>query len=688
MRDKIANIKTFLNRETPQKYAAVFAGILALCLLLEVFVFNFKWINSMFDKELDISPEIVSGARMSGGDIIISDDEAVLSYNNPDRKLKYLYFNPDGGDKNTASLTVSALDEGYSRAMLKAPSRTVSSGVKMSQYIRLHFSGKVSKLEIRIKDLKGKTIKSDDIKLNVRVPIMFSWQRFLILSLLLMLLFIIRPGSAVYRIKTNLADKKQLAVAVALLVVQAVCFFHMIHYNQEVIHWHEKFEHHFLYYDLVEAFKNGRVDIGDAPEALRELDNPYDKTERDAENVKYKWDHAYYNGKYYVYFGAAPVVLLYLPYNLITGGNLPNYIAVYIFGVMVMIGILLLLWEIIKKWYKNTPFVLYLMLSTVFSAASVLGYAIFKPDFYIIPIISAIAFGLLGLAFWISAERVGDSGETILSSWRLALGSLCVAVIAGCRPHLLIIIALGVMLFWDAAFKERTLFSKKGIKPTLAVCLPFAVVAAVVMYYNYARFGSPFDFGANYNLTTNDMTVRGFVPGRIGLGIFTYLFQPTGLSAVFPFVKVFEPVATYMGLTLSETVSGGAFWMYPILLFGLWGAFNRKLFNDRRAYRTVYFMMIIMAVITVLDAEISGLLPRYFSDFVWFGFLASCITIFALYERGEDKSRRRTVAVVTAALTVTMIMVYLRIFLSGADAISNSNPVLYYTVRHLIAFWM
>ena len=26
------------------------------------------------------------------------------------------------------------------------------------------------------------------------------------------------------------------------------------------------------------------------------------------------------------------------------------------------------------------------------------------------------------------------------------------------------------------------------------------------MAYNAARFGSPFDFGANYNLTSNDMT--------------------------------------------------------------------------------------------------------------------------------------------------------------------------------------
>ena len=53
--------------------------------------------------------------------------------------------------------------------------------------------------------------------------------------------------------------------------------------------------------------------------------------------------------------------------------------------------------------------------------------------------------------------------------------------------------------------------------------LPFVLVAAGLMWYNAARFGSPFDFGANYNLTSNDMTKRGFNPGRIGPALFYYL---------------------------------------------------------------------------------------------------------------------------------------------------------------------
>ena len=66
---------------------------------------------------------------------------------------------------------------------------------------------------------------------------------------------------------------------------------------------------------------------------------------------------------------------------LITGQDLPNYVAEFIFGVMIMIGIMMLLREIIKKWFKNTPFYMYIILSSVFTAVSGLVFVIQKPIF-------------------------------------------------------------------------------------------------------------------------------------------------------------------------------------------------------------------------------------------------------------------------------------------------------------------
>lgn len=689
--NKIKSIKNFLSNESVKKYSVVFASILMAMLICELFIFNFKWINSAFDKVIDEEPDIISGAVFRGDEVFFNSDSAVLSFALSGSKVKYLKFCP-GREKEqqSASIVVSATDEGNS-SPLSAPERKVISTVEQSQYIRLHFSGEIEKLTITIKGMKDKTMYLNDIGLNVRVPLTFSWIRFLLLSIILMLLYVLRPKSFIYKYKTDLNKNWQRIVTAAVLVVISIIFWNMIHWNTGVIGWHKTYDHHKQYYELTEALKKGNFYLDAQPsEALRKMENPYDFNARYAQNVDFKWDHAYYNGKYYVYFGALPAIMLYLPYNLITGQNLPNYIAVYIFGVMVIIGIMLLLWEIVKKWYKNTPFALYLILSVVFTVVSGIAYAVQKPDFYLVPNMSALMFALFGLAFWMSAERETEEGETVFVTWRLALGSLFISLTAGCRPQFLITAVFGVMLFWNSAFKKRTLFSKSSIKQTVSVCLPFVIVGAIVMWYNAARFGSPFDFGANYNLTTNDMTARGFVFGRIGLGIFTYLFQPFNMNAVFPFIHDFSCVTTYQGLTLTEKLMGGVLWIYPILIAGVYGAFKKNVFGDKRAYRMVYFSVIMAVLLAVLDAQMAGLLTRYFTDFVWLIMMASVITVFAYYDIniGNTKAAARVISITTLLSVAAIVLAFLSIFAHSEDSIQSANPTLYYSIQHLIAFWL
>lgn len=78
---------------------------------------------------------------------------------------------------------------------------------------------------------------------------------------------------------------------------------------------------------------------------------------------------------------------------------------------------------------------------------------------------------------------------------RLACGSLCMALVAGCRPQLLLLSFGALFLFWPDVFRRRTLFSKRSILQTAALCAPYIIVAAGIMYYNWVRFDSVFDFG-------------------------------------------------------------------------------------------------------------------------------------------------------------------------------------------------
>ena len=57
---------------------------------------------------------------------------------------------------------------------------------------------------------------------------------------------------------------------------------------------------------LAHSLLNGRLDLeADPPAELLALDNPYDAGARDAAQINdIHWDHAFYNGRYYVYFGS------------------------------------------------------------------------------------------------------------------------------------------------------------------------------------------------------------------------------------------------------------------------------------------------------------------------------------------------------------------------------------------------
>jgi hypothetical protein len=80
---------------------------------------------------------------------------------------------------------------------------------------------------------------------------------------------------------------------------------------------------------LSRGFLNGHLHLGDAPRALVEATNPYDPASRGPMELLH--DASYYRGKYYIYFGPAPVVSLLQPFTVLTGRDLPLPYAVWLY---------------------------------------------------------------------------------------------------------------------------------------------------------------------------------------------------------------------------------------------------------------------------------------------------------------------------------------------------------------------
>ena len=165
-----------------------------------------------------------------------------------------------------------------------------------------------------------------------------------------------------------------------------------------------------------------------------------------------------------------------------------------------------------------------------------------------------------------------------------------------------------------------------------AALAPFAVVALVVMAYNFLRFGSPLDFGANYNLTTNDMTHRGFHADRIPFGLYAYLLQPPALGSQFPFLHQTYMDPSYQGVTIYEPMFGGYFFLYPMTLVLLALPRVRHALKAKGLLPLWVCLVVVAVALCVFDLQGAGILMRYTCDFGLYFALAAVLVFLELLQ--------------------------------------------------------
>ena len=170
------------------------------------------------------------------------------------------------------------------------------------------------------------------------------------------------------------------------------------------------------------------------------------------------------------------------------------------------------------------------------------------------------------------------------------------------------------------------------------------------MSYNYARFGSVFDFGANYNLTTNDMTLRGFELGRIPDGLFQYLFQFPNIGLRFPYIERVDLLSNYVGQTITEGMYGGVFFTHIFLLVILMIGSVKKQLKNKRIWILASMSYFLAVVIVVADTQMAGLLSRYYYDFLWLLYISSVLVFLQFLEYKNIQIKRKVILLLLIAL--------------------------------------
>ncbi|MEK7400607.1 MAG: hypothetical protein AAB116_26995, partial [Candidatus Poribacteria bacterium] len=154
---------------------------------------------------------------------------------------------------------------------------------------------------------------------------------------------------------------------------------------------------------LVDGFMAGKLSLVAQPvESLTKLANPYKPDLRD--DSTYLWDVSYYNGKYYMYFGATPVVTLMLPFKFLTGRYLPETFGVLFFTYIGFVFSYLLFSLLLSRFFPGAS-LLYKAVGLVSLAMGpFLPYVLRRPAYYELAIVSGYCFSMMGLYFLFSSR--------------------------------------------------------------------------------------------------------------------------------------------------------------------------------------------------------------------------------------------------------------------------------------------
>jgi hypothetical protein len=389
------------------------------------------------------------------------------------------------------------------------------------------------------------------------------------------------------------------------------------------------------YYDyLGRGFASGRLSVPIEPNPkLLSLPNPWDPAVDDSLKMQ---DMALYNGRYYLYHGAAPAALLFAPWRLATGHDLPENFALFLLcfgGFLFSCGALLRILDLAGA--TPGPWLLGAMLLALGVCQSV-------PDLLSRVWVYEIAIG--GGYFFISGAvyflaRGLDSERAPL--W-FALSGLLFGLAVACRPHLGLAGVMAAVALWFRRPRSRA--------DVCALAIPFALVGAVVAIYNYARFGDPLEFGIRYLLAGADQNRIKLDPRYVLPGLYFNLFCLPEFGPVFPWIRaVFRypfDSANYSfppGYFIEPAV--GAFCITPFLL-GVWPPGDRKI-------RVLLAAMLATAAGILLFLSATGFTTqRYEVDFL------PLATLVALAAWGIRIARTIGLARVTLTAILTVAVVY------------------------------
>lgn len=373
----------------------------------------------------------------------------------------------------------------------------------------------------------------------------------------------------------------------------------------------------------------------------------------------FQFDTVIWKGKYYLQHEPFPALLhtawTALTFRPCTTGVM---ILLSVSGVLIIHTLLLMN---LRRWYfKNSPPWIFWGIWTSFSLSSVQLYMVSWPAIYH----EAIALGsLLSLSgiFFMMITLHSDNGRTGL----LALAGSCFGAAVCCRASL---IFYPVSLI--ATIVVFRLFQKKSyidiFKLFLPLFLSLGIFILFLFSYNFLKFENPINFGRNYVMFSSYedfhysiMERNTFRLKHVPIQLYLYLVSLPNISDTFPFLQIPYETRIRLGdaLIVSQRVCS-IFILMPMLIMILPTPFFQRYrkTKDNLSLLILYFIVASASVFALLTFYHYATV-RYFYDFAPILFVIAFCNFCVYWDRiqGNPKKERIAQAVFACLIFATIL---------------------------------
>lgn len=346
----------------------------------------------------------------------------------------------------------------------------------------------------------------------------------------------------------------------------------------------------------------------EVPPGLARLPDPYDPKANEVFRTDAAYldhDFSYYQGRMYLYFGVAPALFVFIPWHLLTGTWLPQWMAVALLCAGGLLANLSLVRSVMREEFPAAP--KWMLAACVF----ILGLGSYAPlllaraDMWEVPIAFSYLGASLALRFLWEAFGVAERP----ARW-IALASASVGLAFAARPSVLPVAAILLLPFVLPA-------TRKSLASWIAAILPLGASGLGVAVYNLLRFGSPFEFGQRYQLAAENVSkVKIFSPEYLGTNLYLFLLKAVEWRPYFPYANEPKYFALSANHGMIEHLSG-ALLNDPVLWMAL--ALGAFLFVQRPRKRLA--LLSVAAAWAFLSALILmsfffGICSRYQFEFL------------------------------------------------------------------------